>query len=243
MSHKDASAKQTQDYRDHFNHFDAPVLQLVGWSDSPRGFQDRFVNPTKWFRACRRLHRRGPTIHASPLRILRRLDRRPDIALSRRNIPTHCRRIVAFRWAWPGYPPYRRGGRGSGLRFSAPVYRDICPQHIHSFWRENPLGFPDTCCARIHWPARVFNSGASRAAGSDETIFAPDEAVFACPRKRPETGSGQHQRDGQTMRFDHVRAPEPALSCVLQSPLARDAKAIFGRLAPRRSTPSRAAIT
>jgi hypothetical protein len=26
MSHKNAGAKQTQDYRDRFNHFDAPVL-------------------------------------------------------------------------------------------------------------------------------------------------------------------------------------------------------------------------
>jgi hypothetical protein len=51
MSHKDAGAKQTQDDRDRFNHFDAPVLQLLGRSDSPRRFQDRFVSPTKWFRA------------------------------------------------------------------------------------------------------------------------------------------------------------------------------------------------
>jgi hypothetical protein len=89
MSHKDASAKQTQDYRDRFNHFDAPVLQLLGRLDSPRRFQDRFVSPTKWFRACRRLHRPGPTIHASPLfESFAALTTGPISLFSRRNIPT-----------------------------------------------------------------------------------------------------------------------------------------------------------
>ena len=39
---------------------------------------------------------------------------------------------------------------------------------------------------------------------------------------------------GQTMRFDHVRVVEPDLPGVLQSPLARDPTAVFGRLAPTR---------
>jgi hypothetical protein len=112
MSHKDASAKQTQDYRDRFNHFDAPVLQLLGRLDSPRRFQDRFVSPTKWFRACRRLHRPGPTIHASPLfESFAALTTGPISLFSRRNIPTQlpqdCRLSLGLA---------RRSVGGSGLR-------------------------------------------------------------------------------------------------------------------------------
>jgi hypothetical protein len=36
MSYKNASAKQTQNYRDHFNHFDAPVLHSLSTSDGKR---------------------------------------------------------------------------------------------------------------------------------------------------------------------------------------------------------------
>ena len=43
---KDAGAKQNQDRRDRFNHFDAPVFTLQNTSDTPRLFQDRFINPT-----------------------------------------------------------------------------------------------------------------------------------------------------------------------------------------------------
>ena len=32
MSYKDAYTKQTHDYRDRFNHFDAPVLQHLQFS-------------------------------------------------------------------------------------------------------------------------------------------------------------------------------------------------------------------
>jgi hypothetical protein len=135
---------------------------------------------------------------------------------------------------------YRAGrARGSGLglpcrsiRTSVRSISTASNARIHSV--------SQTLTAHEFTARPEFSTAAPRAAGSDETIFAPDETVFACPRKRPETGSAQHRRDGQTMRFDHVRVPEPALSCVLQSPLARDAKTIFGQLAPRPSTPSRA---
>jgi hypothetical protein len=50
MSYKDTNAKQAQDCRDRFNHFDDRVT-LQDTSGSPRWFQDRFVRPTKWFRA------------------------------------------------------------------------------------------------------------------------------------------------------------------------------------------------
>jgi hypothetical protein len=45
MSYKDASAEQSQDCRDCFNHFSAPRLSLEN-IDSRRLFQDRFIKPT-----------------------------------------------------------------------------------------------------------------------------------------------------------------------------------------------------
>jgi hypothetical protein len=58
MSHKDAGAKQTQDYSDHFNHLTHPRA-LPGTSGSGHRFQDRVVSSTKWFRAYRRLEQPG----------------------------------------------------------------------------------------------------------------------------------------------------------------------------------------
>jgi hypothetical protein len=243
MSHKDASAKQTQDDRDHFNHFDAPVLHYWAGLIAHAGFKivssarrNGFV-PTP-------PPSTGPDQPRQPVfPILRRLDRRP-ISLFRVAIfQLNRSRIFAFRWAWLGYPAVSPRRSGQWPRASAPVQRNICPQHIHSFERRNPPSFTDACCARIHRLARVFNSGAPARPALTKPFLPPDEAVFVGPRKRPETGPAQHRRHGQTMRFDHVRVPEPALSCVLQSPLARDAKTIFGQLAPRPSTPSRGAIS
>ena len=183
MSHKDASAKQTQDDRDHFNHFDAPVLHYWAGLIAHAGFKivssarrNGFV-PTP-------PPSTGRTNHASPVfPILRRLDRRP-ISLFRATIfQLNWSRIFAFRWAWLGYPAVSPRRSGQWPRASAPVQRNICPQHIHSFERRNPPSFPDACCARIHRLARVFNSGAPRAAGSDETIFAPRRSCFRLPAK------------------------------------------------------------
>jgi hypothetical protein len=69
MSHKDASAKQSQDDRDHFNHFDAPVLHYWEGLIAHAGF--KIVSSAR---------RNGfvPTPPRPP----------PDIALSRRDIPT-----------------------------------------------------------------------------------------------------------------------------------------------------------
>jgi hypothetical protein len=44
VSKKDASAKQTKNCRDCFNHLTHPIL--LGTSDSRRLFHDRFINPT-----------------------------------------------------------------------------------------------------------------------------------------------------------------------------------------------------
>jgi hypothetical protein len=192
----------------------------------------------------RRLHRRGRTNHASPFfQSFAASTAARYRSFASRYSKLNWSRIFAFRWAWLGYPAVSPRRSGQWPRASAPVQRNICPQHIHSFERRNPPSFTDACCARIHRLARVFNSGAPARPVLTKPFLPPDEAVFVGPRKRPETGPAQHRRHGQTMRFDHVRVPEPALSCVLQSPLARDAKTIFGQLAPRPSTPSRGAIS
>jgi hypothetical protein len=65
--------------------------------------------------------------------------------------------------------------------------------------------------------------------GPEETIFTPDETVFACPRKRPETVASAAWRHGQTMRFDHVGVYQLALPRVLQSPPGGDATIPHGR--------------
>jgi hypothetical protein len=50
MSHKDGDTKQTQDDRDHFNHFDAPLLLLRLVADpvfmpASSGPENGFVRP------------------------------------------------------------------------------------------------------------------------------------------------------------------------------------------------------
>jgi len=65
MGRKDASAKQTQDYRDRFNHFDAPRVTLLVTLGSPRWFQDCFFSQTKWFRAYPGA---GRTLQKNPVR-------------------------------------------------------------------------------------------------------------------------------------------------------------------------------
>jgi hypothetical protein len=47
MSQEDESAKQTQDYRDHFNHFDAPLLLLRPIADP--GFMPASSGPENVF--------------------------------------------------------------------------------------------------------------------------------------------------------------------------------------------------
>jgi hypothetical protein len=49
MSYKDASKKQTQDYRD-FNHFGAPILLFImGTSIADPGSRPAFFGAEKWF--------------------------------------------------------------------------------------------------------------------------------------------------------------------------------------------------
>jgi len=60
MSYKDASAKQTQDYRD-FNHFNARIY--YAYVDIRSRFRTGFVRAGKWFRL---MPRRGPWSAAIP---------------------------------------------------------------------------------------------------------------------------------------------------------------------------------
>ena len=55
MSYKDGGAKQTQDYRDYFNHFDAPLT--IGTSTSRSRFHAGFLGSGKWFRSDSRYSR------------------------------------------------------------------------------------------------------------------------------------------------------------------------------------------
>jgi hypothetical protein len=45
MSQKDESGKQTEDYRESFNHLTHPGFYTEGTFGMPRLFQDRFISP------------------------------------------------------------------------------------------------------------------------------------------------------------------------------------------------------
>jgi hypothetical protein len=66
MSYKDASTKQTQDYRD-FNHFGAPHF-IMGTSIADPGFRPGFFGAEKWFRLTPAVGRGRPLSPAAPLR-------------------------------------------------------------------------------------------------------------------------------------------------------------------------------
>jgi hypothetical protein len=51
MSYKDGGAKQTQDDRDHFDHFDAPGDTLLVRVIGDPGFRPASSGPEKWFRS------------------------------------------------------------------------------------------------------------------------------------------------------------------------------------------------
>jgi hypothetical protein len=107
-SYKDASTKQTQDYRN-FNHLSAPIY--YGYFDNRSWFRAGFVGAGRWFRL---MPRRGPWSAAIPA-ASRAVDHCGRAGASR---PTDAQRFgpaLKRRGDWPG------SGSTSGSRRAKPI--------------------------------------------------------------------------------------------------------------------------
>jgi hypothetical protein len=183
MSHKDASAKQTQDDRDHFNHFDAPVLHYWAGLIAHAGFKivssarrNGFV-PTP-------PPSTGPDQPRQPVfPILRRLDRRPislfrvaifqtqleqDLCLSL-GLARLSRRIAKTV-----------GAVASGFRAGAAEHLSAAYPQLRA---QESTQFPRRLLRTNSQASQSFQQRRPRAAGSDETIFAPRRSRFRRPAK------------------------------------------------------------
>jgi hypothetical protein len=146
-----------------------------------------------------------------------------------------ARRDLAGRLG-PAIPAYRQNSRDSSLTLSRRCIRRSV-RSISTASRARIRLISQTLAAHEFTGQPEFSTAASASGRSRRNQILRRRNRFRLPAKAAGNGPRAASRHGQTMRFDHVCVPEPALSCVLQSPPARDAKAIFGQLASRPSTP------